>query len=471
MNTIIHTIPYDNPLNVFALFEAKPWSLLLHSGQQTSDISRYSYIVAAPFDYLLTKNGVTETRQGTTFGSPFPLLESMLGHLPKTSLNRNLPPFQGGAAGCFSYDCVQYLEKVILPYHDELDFPDLAVGWYDRVISFDHKEQKAWLISTGWPETAPNQQLSRARERANEWLTLIEQKIFLPTLTPQCLIKQNIESNFDADTYQTAIKQSINHILDGEIFETNISQRFKSELADKISAFDCFRLLNNNAKAPFSAFFNGGNFQIASVSPERFLQVRDHQVYAHPIKGTIRRSQDKKEDQFLAQSLMNSEKDQAENVMIVDLMRNDLSKVCDYASVHVPKLCHLESYSNVHHLVSVIQGELLPDCSLIDLLKATFPGGSITGAPKIRAMEIISELEQTRRGPFYGSLGYLTPNGHMDLNILIRTCLIQDQSITYQVGGAITLDSDPSNEYLETLVKGRGIQSVLTGQAHHDCVN
>lgn len=245
------------------------------------------------------------------------------------------------------------------------------------------------------------------------------------------------------------------YILAGDIFQANISQRFS--LPKNISSFDLYSQLRKVNPAPFSAYLNFNEIVIASASPERFLKLENNHVETRPIKGTRRRGKNPQEDKELAKELLQSKKDHAENTMIVDLMRNDLSRVCENHSIQVPQHCGLESYATVHHLVSVVQGKLKPDTTAIDLLKATFPGGSVTGAPKIRAMEIIAEIEPTQRGPYCGAIGYIGFNGNMDTSITIRTYCIRDDIITFQTGGAVVLDSEPEKEYEETFTKANAL--------------
>jgi para-aminobenzoate synthetase component 1 len=264
--------------------------------------------------------------------------------------------------------------------------------------------------------------------------------------------KENITSNFSQQSYCAAVAKMQQYILSGDIFEVNLSQCFKCDIAD-LDVYRLYQRLRYFNPAPFAAYTNLANIHLLSSSPERFLRLSGSKVEARPIKGTINRSSDINTDYQNIQQLLNSEKDKAENTMIVDLMRNDLSKVALPHSVIVEKLCGLESYANVHHLVSVITATLAPQVSAIELLKNTFPGGSITGAPKIRAMQIIAEIEPHTRGPYCGSMGYIGFNGEMDLSILIRTIIYQNGKVTFHGGGAVTLNSEPLHEYQESMAK------------------
>ena len=277
----------------------------------------------------------------------------------------------------------------------------------------------------------------------------------------------SIKSNFSEATYCQAVRQAIDYILAGDIFEVNLAQRFSASLPAQFDTLALYQRLRAHNPAPFAAYVKLGGIEILSSSPERFVQVDNHHVQTRPIKGTIRRSIDPEADQRLAQQLLSSDKDRAENTMIVDLMRNDLSRVCAPFSVEVPQYCGLETYASVHHLVSVVTGRLESPNDQIDLLQATLPGGSITGAPKIRAIEVIDEIELHSRGVYCGQVVCLGWDGYLDSSILIRSLFVQNQVITWSAGGAIVADSDPHQEYQETLLKAQRLIEVLTA---HDTV-
>jgi len=409
---------------------------------------KYSFIAFDPFK-ILCKNKE----------NPFPALEAALNqfHLP---LIADLPPFQGGIGGMLGYECGGYLEKIPRSVKDDLCFPEILFGFYDLVIAWDHSLEKAWLFSSGFPLLEPVKRLERAKKRLS-WAAQFLEAPRYAAKSFQVIPPAAIQSPFTPETYQDAVQKVIDYIRAGDIFEANISQCFSATLPDFDSSMLYQRLRHYNP-APFAAFLQAGKYAIASASPERFLKLHQGKVEARPIKGTRPRSADPVEDKAFAECLLASEKDRVENIMIVDLMRNDLSRVCLPHTVKVPQLCELESFATVHHLVSAVEGELMPGYAALDLIKATFPGGSITGAPKIRAMEIIAELEPTVRGPYCGSVGYIGFNGECDFSITIRTYAIRDNFVTFQTGGAITVDSDPLEEYEETLAKAAALRRVLT---------
>jgi para-aminobenzoate synthetase component 1 len=271
-----------------------------------------------------------------------------------------------------------------------------------------------------------------------------------------------VASNFSRSDYEAMVRRVVDYILAGDIFQANLSQRFRAPLPEGMTPFGLYCRLRRLNPAPFAAFLKFDDVEIASASPERFLSLRGNRVETCPIKGTRPRGCTPTEDRILADELLDSEKDRAENVMIVDLLRNDLSRVCRDGSVEVPRLCGLESFATVHHLVSTVLGELRPGMTAVDLLAACFPGGSITGAPKIRAMEIIAGLEPTRRGPYCGSIGYIGFDGSMDTSIVIRTYAMRNGQVTFQAGGGIVADSEPAAEYAETLAKAQALIAALS---------
>ncbi len=453
-------ISYRDPLQIFTLFAEQTGAIFLDSAQLREKCGRYSFIAVDPFQTLISKNGSIALRDDVFAGDPFVILKQELLKFPEENI-AGLPPFQGGVAGFLGYGLAQHLEKLPVSPVDDMQFSDMAVGFYDVVLGFDEEEKRAWIFSNGYPE----QEITARQQRAALRMTWLLDKLNeLPAITALPAASHEIEkiqSNFTASAYQVAVQRVIDYILAGDIFEANISQRFSIELAKSLTPFGLYRKLRALNPAPFAAFVNIADNIIASASPERFLQLREGQVETRPIKGTRPRGKNSQEDALFAKELMASEKDNAENIMIVDLMRNDLSRVCEDHTVQAPQLCGLESYATVHHLVSVVTGKLRAGFTAIDLLRATFPGGSITGAPKIRAMEIIAEIEPTVRGPYCGSVGYLGFNGDMDCSITIRTFAIKNNRVTFQAGGAIVADSNPLEEYEETLTKARALQRAL----------
>jgi para-aminobenzoate synthetase component 1 len=386
-----------------------------------------------------------------------------------------LPPFQGGAAGLLSYDLGRQLERVARPAIDEFNVPAMAVGLYDVVAAFDHVERRAWLISQGFPELDALPRKQRAAERLAQfrgWINAsqpAERPVGLATLPPVAAADlapqfavgrgEDLTSSFSEANYLRAIRHAIEYIHAGDIFQVNLAQRLLHPAVD--DSVSLYLRLRRRNPATFAGYFDLGVFQIVSASPERFLRVQDRQVEARPIKGTRQRTAQPEADLFAGDELQQNVKDRAENIMIVDLLRNDLSRVCTPESVRVSELCRLETYEFVQHLVSVVSGRLQEGSGPLDLLRAAFPGGSITGAPKVRAMEIIAELEPTARGAYCGSLGYLGFDGALDSSILIRTITAGRGWWQAPVGGGIVAQSEPRGEYQETWHKAEGLLRAL----------
>lgn len=464
--------PACDSWDVFRRVAHLPHALFLDSALVHPELGRYSYITADPFDWLHGRR-----RQTALASCPFPfpptdpfrMLHEQLARY-RTEPIAGLPPFQGGAAGLFGYDLCHHIERLPRPRFDEFQVPDLAVGLYDWVLAFDHVIGRCWLISTGFPEVEPSRRRQWAELRLRQIMRLVrseETRQKRPTgqarpVTPYCHPvpgMPGLASSFDRETYLSAARRAIEYVHAGDCFQVNLSQRLLCpEPTDPLELYG--RLRQRNA-APFAGYFDLGEFVIASASPERFLRIERGEVETRPIKGTRPRGADPEEDRVRVEELRHSVKDRAENVMIVDLLRNDLGRVCRYGSVKVEAVCRVETYKYVHHLVSVVRGRLREGLGPVDALRAAFPGGSVTGAPKIRAMEIIAELEPAARGPYCGSLGFLGFDGGMDTNILIRTFTCGRGWAQFPVGGGLVADSVPEREYEETWHKAEGMLRAL----------
>jgi len=459
--------PQIDPVDVFRKLCRLPHCIFFDSALRHAELGCFSFVAADPFDFLSVPADGSDALS---------LLADRMAIFPAAP-RPGLPPFQGGAAGLLGYELALSLERLPRPEIDEFGVPALAVGFYDVVFAFDHRQQRAWIVSTGLPETDSHARHQRAEQRlevAQDWLASISPEARpagrsdRPPIPAGQLAARSPEhpsvpggllSNFSAAGYQRAVSDVIDYIHAGDAFQVNLSQRLLYPARDDSVAL-YLRLRERNA-ATFAGYFDLGKYQICSASPERFLRVLDREVEARPIKGTRARTRQPEADLFTADLLQQSEKDRAENVMIVDLMRNDLARVCRPESVRATQLCGLETYAYVQHLVSVVVGTLRDQVRTWDLLRAAMPGGSVTGAPKIRAMEIIQEMERTARGPYCGSLAYLGFDGTMDASILIRTLTAGAGWWQLPVGGGIVAQSQPEAEYEETWHKAAGMLRAL----------
>ena len=453
-----------DPTVVFDKLSHQPHCLFLDSALKHNELGRYSYVCADPFAFLR----IEDNREGG-----FDRVEQVLAQFKTHSID-GLPPFQGGVAGLLSYDLAQSLERITPARHDEFKVPALAMGLYDVVVAFDHHTDEAWIISHGFSSDTSEDDLTErattARRRSRQFREWIKSDAPTQTIAPVQPIDlagpihqsdrlPQLSSNFSHGEYLKAVQRVVDYIRAGDAFQVNLAQRLTYPAADDSPSL--YRRLRTRNPATFAGYFDLGDFQIVSASPERFLRVADRTVETRPIKGTRRRATVPEADMFSGRELRESEKDMAENVMIVDLMRNDLSRVCEPDSVRVEQLCKVESYEYVQHLVSSVTGRLADEYGPVDLLRASFPGGSITGAPKVRAMEIIAEIEPHARGAYCGSLGFIGFNGAMDFSILIRTITAGGGWWQLPVGGGVVAQSKPQAEYEETWHKAEGMLRAL----------
>jgi para-aminobenzoate synthetase component 1 len=440
----------------FAALAHLPGAVFLDSGGLGGGRGRYDIYAAHPYLTLTTQGRLTEirSRRGTrvSAASPFVLLKEAL-----LRIAASVPglPFAGGAIGYFAYDLARRLERLPNLAKADLDLPDLSVGLYDWAVVVDHEERRTHLVCAG-----------RDEEGLADW-DRIRALVLAgsPSRRPFRVLSEAV-SNLGRDEYRRRFERIKRYIRDGDCYQVNLAQRFSAPAEG--DAYDAYRGLQGLNPAPFSAFLRLAAGAILCSSPERFLEVRGDRVETRPIKGTRPRSGNKARDRALALELKASAKDLAENLMIVDLLRNDLGKTCALGSIRVPALFEVESYETVHHLVSTVTGRLAAGRHALDLLEGCFPGGSITGAPKLRAMEIIEELEPHRRGVYCGAIGYIGYDGAMDLNIAIRTLVYQGGWIHAWAGGGIVMDSDPEAEYQETLDKAQAMLRLLSvvGRSH-----
>ncbi len=445
---------------IYKQFHEEKFSFFLDSAMDVQRLGKYSFIGYDPFLTIENKANVTvvlENGNDICFdNNPLDVVKKYLSQY-KIKNDTGLP-FVGGAVGFLSYDLCHYIEKLPKTAVDDLQLPDLIMGFYDGIVIIDHITGKVYAASAGLPVGGA----AAARLKLDAIKSRIERNTIKDLSYLDISFENNIPklvANFTQEQYYKSIEKAKKYIECGDIYQMNMTQRFSTQInKHPINIYERLRIIN---PAPFAAYLNYNNFKIVGSSPERFLQIRNRKVETRPIKGTLPRGKSPEEDLLNREKLYNSVKDRAENLMIVDLMRNDLGRVCEFGSVGVPELFCVEQYSTVFHLVSTVIGVLREDKDAVDCIKATFPGGSITGAPKIRAMEIIDELEPTCRHLYTGSIGYIGFDGDMDINIVIRTILIKEDIAYYQVGGGIVWDSEAEKEYQETLDKGEALKKVL----------
>lgn len=439
----IREIIYAEPFAMARRLKGARALTLLESVQRHEHLGRFSFLACEPSQSLVVTDGVAfldGERQGDP---PFACLQRTLDGNRRAHVE-GLPPFQGGWAGYISYDFGRHLEpKAKIPAFPPI-CPDMVFHRYDTVIGIDHLQERAWIVAgTADDADALENRLHRKQQALGN------------ATAPR------LAATITREEHEANVRRTVDYILDGDIFQANITQTFA---APELQGFDSFALyakLREQNPATFASLLDYDGIRVISSSPERLVRLHGRMAEARPIKGTRPRAADPLRDRGLAMELQASRKDRAENVMIVDLLRNDLSRVSQPGTVKVPVLCGLESYANVHHLVSVVQGELRPEKTVTDLLTAVFPGGSITGAPKIRAMEVISKLEAAPRGVYCGSIGYLGFSGTCDFNIAIRTVQVAGGMVRVQGGGGITARSQAPAEYEESLTKIARLRAAL----------
>lgn len=443
-----------NSFEMYLLFKDEPYSFFLDSGRDTDTLGRYSFIGGSPLLVFSSKEDVitlkTKTEEKQLIGQPFEELQKLLKQYQREYSTEF--PFISGAVGYFGYDLCHQLEDLPRSAVDDVDIPDCFMGFYDGIVIVDHKTNKTYAAALGFEE-AEAVIVNRIKAKFIE-----DPKVEFRT---DFKINENtaFQGNFTKAEYMKALDSVHEYIRAGDIYQTNLTQRFNTDL--QVTPLELYNELRKINPAPFASYIDFGAGQIVSSSPERFIKIQGRNIETRPIKGTMPRGKTPAEDAANRQTLIDSEKDKAELLMIVDLERNDLGRIAKTGTVKVPELYKLEEYETVFHLVATVTAELKDGLDAIDCVKATFPGGSITGAPKIRAMEIIDELEPTQRNIYTGSIGYIGFNGDLDLNIVIRTIVCKEGKGYFQVGGGIVWDSDNQSEYEETFHKGKALMEAL----------
>ncbi len=472
-------IPYRPPHLVYESL-ISPNSFLLESVKGPEKIARYSFIGFEPYLIFKVKDGFIEVtykgKREVSSGNPLPRLKSLVAAYKQKPVN-SLPPFQGGAVGLLSYDFVQYFERLPKTTKDDLKIPDAHFFMIDKLIAFDHLKKKAWIIvcpaaretEFGYRDLDVN--LAEKYDEAESEIKKILKAVDTPSLTlpprgervgegDDSKQKIKIIHEMKKQQYMDIVKRAKEYIAAGDIFQANLSLRVSANIGD-VKPWDLYKILRSINPSPFAGYIDFEEYQIVSSSPERLIKVEDDIIETRPIAGTRPRGKDVGEDEIMRTELLLNEKERAEHIMLIDLERNDIGRVCDYGSVYVDELMITEDYSHVIHIVSNVKGRLVPHKTCFDAIRAAFPGGTITGVPKVRCMGVIDELEPVSRGPYTGSIGYIGFSGNMDMNIIIRTFVIKNGFAYVQAGSGIVADSDPEREYYESLKKAEALVKAL----------
>jgi para-aminobenzoate synthetase component 1 len=451
------TDPRD-PFDIFTGLRGRRYPFFLDSACGPEKLGRFSFAGCDPFLVFRSRGRrITLERPGRKTEAferdPFDALRDLLKAFPAAPAART--PLAAGAVGYFSYDMKDFIEDLPSRAKAGIDIPDCVLGFYDSVVTFDNMSGERLVSAAGFPSGSAGE----ARRGIDAMRRRIAQAPRAGSGTAAVLRAPRAVSNFSRAQYMRAVRRAKDYIREGDIYQVNISQRFEAALPE--DPIDLYRRLRKVSPAPFAAYLGFGEFAILSSSPERFICKRGRRIETRPIKGTRPRGSDPAADEALRSELAHSAKDAAEHVMIVDLERNDLGRICEYGSVGPTGSPAIEKYAQVFHMVSTVAGTLSASADPVACLRAAFPGGSVTGAPKIRSMEIIDELEPVRRSAYTGAIGYISFDGDMDTSIVIRTFIVKGGRAYFQVGGGIVADSDPADEYEETIHKARGLMDAL----------
>jgi len=459
----------ETPVSLFLKIGEKPYSYLLESVEGGEKMARYSFVGGAPSLIFKSKGRrITIARAGKegesfeTAHDPLYEIEKILKRFRQVSV-KGLPPFSGGAVGYLGYDTVRFIEKIPDKNPDVLKIPDSLFIFTDTLFIFDHLNKKIKVISNVDLDSFGNAEAAyrHAVEKIDLEIKRLKSAQGTDRLSPlsNSAVRLKVTSNFKKSEFIQAVKKAALYIKRGDIIQTVLSQRFQTKIYSH--PFDIYRSLRSINPSPYMFYLNCGGFQLVGSSPEIHVRYENKKVILRPIAGTRRRGKDAAEDRRLEKELLNDPKERAEHLMLVDLGRNDLGRVCDYRSVKVSEFMTLERYSHVMHIVSHVEGRLKKNKTLFDLLRATFPAGTISGAPKVRAMEIIDELENEKRGFYSGIVGYFSYSGNLDSCIAIRTILVKDNVAFVQAGAGIVADSHPEREFQETKNKARALLKAI----------
>ncbi|MBS1252070.1 MAG: Anthranilate synthase component 1 [Anaerolineales bacterium] len=468
---IYQELPADmeTPVSVFLKLRGNGPAILLESVERGEQVGRYSFLAAAPQRRLtgyrdrvvIRDNGSAKTQPLADDEDPLTVVEALLNEYQLVE-TPGLPRFVGGAVGYMSYDLVRFFERLPATAEQGLGLPLCDFLFTDTLVVFDHVKHKLLIIALTHTEGDPRAAYDDAIDRIDHITQRLRQPLthHAPRSPQHAARSRDLESNMSPEVFGAAVRQAKDYIAAGDIFQVVLSQRFARQT--EIDSFSIYRALRMLNPSPYMVYVELGGLDIIASSPEMLVRLDHGIAEVRPIAGTRRRGATPEEDTALAEELLADPKERAEHVMLVDLGRNDLGRVCGYGTVEVPELMTIERYSHVMHIVSSVRGRLNGNHSAFDLLRVTFPAGTVSGAPKVRAMEIIEELEGLRRGPYAGAIGYFGYGGSMDTCITIRTILKQDDTAYIQAGAGIVADSDPAREYQETVNKAAALAEAIT---------
>ncbi len=452
----------DTPVSAFLKIDDGSYSFLLESVEGGDQIAQYSFLGSNPSvifqskgrEVTITENGESRSLQSD---NPLGCLKELMDRYSAVEVE-GIPRFFGGAVGYVGYDMVRFFEDLPDNTEDDLDLPDMFFVITDKILIFDHVNHKIMVVCNAHIEGDPKAAYDAAIHEIDAMVDALQRPLDYPKYrAPKELPKVQLESNFEREEFEQAVRAAKEYIRAGDIFQVVLSQRFSTKV--NAPGFDIYRALRSVNPSPYMFYLNFGSLKLIGASPEMLVRVEGDTIDLRPIAGTRPRALKEFEDAELERDLLSDEKERAEHIMLVDLGRNDVGRVAELGSVHVPesKFMVIERYSHVMHIVSDVRGRLRKECGTFDVLEATFPAGTLTGAPKIRAMEIIEELEPFKRGPYGGTMGYFSFSGNLDSCIIIRTLILKDDTAYVQAGAGIVADSDPSSEYVETLNKALAV--------------
>ncbi len=460
----------DTPVSVFLKLGQEAPTFLLESVERGENLGRYTFMGLGHSQVMESKgkqaiihDGSEEHKITLSDNDPLHLIQEILSARQAVTLP-GLPPFCGGAVGYMAYDIVNFFEELPQPQHDELDLPDCIFLFTDTMLAFDHVKHKMNIIANAYVDMDADAAYDDAITKIEEITTSLAKPLPAESQTFIAMDSdpegKEMASNFTREEFARMVSTAKEYIAAGDTIQIVLSQRLRRETTAR--PFDIYRALRMLNPSPYMFYFNFGEFQLIGSSPEVLVKSQGSNAVARPIAGTRPRGANEEEDAALITELLADPKERAEHVMLVDLARNDLGRVCEYGTVRVPELMVIEKYSHVSHIVSEVKGKLNSDEDAFSLLRASFPAGTVSGAPKIRAMEIIAELEKTRRGPYAGAVGYFDFSGNMDTCITIRTIVMKDDTVYLQGGAGIVADSDPLKEYEETMNKTRALERAIS---------